>query len=442
MTMPPEPDMDDFEVEEPFGKSLFDLKAEQALLGAMLIDPGAINRIEISEDDFGSARHAQIYSAIRASAVPDFILVQEKLSERNQLGQIGGPAYLMEIINLSPSSLYSEHYADQVKSYAKRRKVVDLASKLASVAYKSNGEEFETKLSALSALFYALNTQAGKDTVHVRELLSKLYDEIEKAHEDPHDIWGMETGFRGWDKILGGHQKQELLMFTGEPSIGKSIFTTDLAFGLAEHGHPGVIYEMEMTDRQMLTRKISGYSGVEANKLKSGRFRDEDWPLLVDSMEKIEGLPIYVSDRSSWTVTGMKSDIMRLQEIAGVEWVVVDYLHYLTDHMDLKEHERLGENARALKILSRELNINMIVINSMTKQGMDDPEARSTGFRGSAQIVFDCDMGIFLKKDKDFKTNNIVNVTFSKYREGDSRRVYRIKMVPGIPSFKEVMELP
>jgi replicative DNA helicase len=417
------------------------MKMEEALLGALLIDPVAIKRVDINADDFYSVRNSMIFSAIKDVKTVDYLTVTDKLEERGQLGEIGGAVYLMGLLNATPTSMHADEYANRIRTYSKRRRTIALANELARLAYSST-EKFDDELSSFSTNFYALSKEKSGASTHIKDALSKLYDTILEASEHPKDIWGMETGYRDWDKILGGHHKQEMILLSGDPGVGKSIFTTDLGFGMAKYGYPGNFYEMEMSGIQILNRKLSGFTGVEANKMKSGRIADGDWPLITNGIGEMESLPIFMSDKPSWRIAGLRADLLRLKEEHDIQWVVIDYLDYISDHQDLKRHDRLGENARSLKQISRELDVNMIVINSMNKDGERNQDPTTADMSGSAQLGFDCDLAVFIKKDKKIKDKNVVNVTFSKYREGDSNRILQLELKPGIPSFRELQRMP
>jgi len=415
------------------------MKMEEALLGALLIDPAAIKKVDINTDDFYSVRNSMIFSAIKDVKTVDYLTVTDKLEERGQLGEVGGAVYLMGLLNATPTSMHAEEYANRIRTYSKRRRTIALANELARLAYSSK-ENFEDELSAFSSNFYALNKEKSGASTHIRDALSSLYDTILKASEHPKDIWGMATNYKDWDKILGGHQKQEMILLSGDPGVGKSIFTTDLGFGMAKNGYPGIFYEMEMRGIQILNRKLSGYTGVEANKMKSGRIADGDWPLITNGIEEMESLPIFMSDKPSWRIAGLRADLMRMKEDHDIQWVVVDYADYIADHQDLKRWDRIGENCRSLKIMSREMDVNMLVINAMTKDGERNLEPITADMAGNAQVGFDCDLAVFMKRDR--KNKNVVNITFSKYREGDSNRILQLELKPGIPSFKEVQRIP
>ena len=424
--------------EEVVDRRLYSESSEAAVLGAMLIDPAACKKVDISEEDFHSIKHRYIYAAIKAVSVVDYLTVSEKLEERCQLADVGGYVYLMKLLNDTPTSMHANAYASQVRQYTKRRKSLELANEIAKLAY--SGKNFDDKFSEMGSKFYVLNKEKSGASAHIKGALSILYDTIMKASEDPKDIWGMKTGFRDWDKILGGHHKQEMILLSGDPGVGKSIFTTDLGFGMAKYGYAGAFYEMEMRDIQILNRKLSGFTGVEANKMKSGRIGEGDWPKIVNGIEEMEALPIYVSDKESWRIAALRADMLRLKEEHDIQWVVVDYLDYIIDHQDLKRHDRLGENARSLKLMCRALDVSMIVINSMNKEGERNPDPTTADQSGNTQLGYDCDLSVFMKKDK--KNKNIVNVTFSKFREGDSNCILQIELKPGIPSFKELQRMP
>lgn len=413
-------------------------KFEESLLGAMIIDPGATKRIDLTPEDFYVVRNAWIYSALKAIKTPDILLLTDYLESHNQLTDIGGQAYLYKLISETPTSLHANYYADEIRKYSKRRRAIALANKMAEIAY--SGDNFEAKFAALGIEFYNLNRQAKGAAVHIKEFLMKLLNRIEEAYGHPQEVWGMETGFSQWDKILGGHHRQEVIIIAGKPGVGKSIWAYQVAEGLAKHGHHGAVYSMEMDALQVLNRQLSGETLIEANRIKSGFIEDDEWTTIITIIERMESLPIFMSDTAYWTTAGIMADVMRLQENGiPIEWVLIDYLYLLGDQ-GKDDNERLSMISKALKLMSRELNVNLIVISSLNKDGEDDPDPKTSALRGPAQVGFDCDMSVFLteaKKTKD-QPNDIVKVTFSKYREGDKNRVIRLARAKGIPTFREV----
>ena len=207
---------------------------------------------------------------------------------------------------------------------------------------------------------------------------------------------------------------------------------------------------MEMQDTQIGRRLISGHAKIQTSALKKGKILESDYPRFLEAIEYLAALPITISDATGWTTTSMRADLARQKSQNGVEWYVVDYLHLLDDALHLSDTERTGRISRGLKGTSQSLNLAGIIINSMTKEGMNSAgiAPSQTGMRGSGQVLHDADLITFLTKYPDNNLpgdmvsakdrENLRVLWFAKGRELESDRKW-ITLVkqPGFPSFGE-----
>jgi replicative DNA helicase len=202
---------------------------------------------------------------------------------------------------------------------------------------------------------------------------------------------------------------------------------------------PGVIYELEMGGLQTLRRTLSAQSGVNTRAMKSGRLADGDWDKITRAYEMLGALPVYFSDSTSWTTASLRSDLVRLKQLYKIEWFVVDYIRLLKDRFDGKEPERIGIISSALHDICKDLDIGLLAIQSMTKEGMK--EGGMTGVYGGSELQHCFDIMAILSKDTKKTLDNceIMNMKFDKFRENDTDTdLVQLIKKQGFPAFGEL----
>jgi replicative DNA helicase len=241
------------------------------------------------------------------------------------------------------------------------------------------------------------------------------------------------------DKITGGLQKGELFILSGEPGLGKSLLAIQIALHMGKKERPGIIYEMEMSDLQMLRRSLSSESNVPVRAMKTGYVNDSQWNEITDAIQRMETLPVYLSDSTSWTTAKLRADLTRMKVMHGIEWFVVDYLRLLKDRFDGKEPERIGYIASLLHEICKDLGLAGLAIQSMTKEGMKGGGGMA-GLYGGSEQEYAADVITIMEKSgkKTLDGKDIINMTFVKNREGDSdKNLMQMIIKPGFPVFVE-----
>jgi replicative DNA helicase len=406
-------------------------EAETALIGSVLINPACFKEIDLSDDDFyfGQSKETwKIYKELTyEKKVIDHLTVLQRATEKGLQSTLN-MSYLLDAQSNTPTSLNFETYADIVKDKAKRREFIRISETMATSAYDEK-QPIDEKIPVI--LNNIINSSRPDKTMeHISIPLSDLYDEIEKNVENPKDIWGMSSGIPGYDKITGGFQKGEVTMITGEPGTGKSLLCVQFCFHMAKEKHGGAIFEMEMKNRQTLLRQLSSESGVEAYKMKSGQLSDDEYPKITYGIEKMESMPVYISDATSWTTSSMRAELIRLKMQYKIEWFLLDYLMLLKDRYGSNENERQNFISIAVKDLCKDLDLAGIVINSVNKQSQAS---------GSKQIQHDFDNNIKMEKKEN---GNIVtyDLIWEKQREGvGNQRFINLSKKDGFPQFAETM---
>ena len=420
-------------------------EAEEALIGSVLLNPEILPGLDIESQDFYDKKHRVIWQVLNELEQIDYVTVSERLKAKKKLAEIGGLDYLTRLINTTATSYHAGEYAKSVRDYARRRGLLKLANEIAKVAYDNDKSidvvtpEFIQKLADTSRIKYGAE--------HIKKFMSELWDDVEKKSTNPQDIWGIPTGFPAFDRVTGGLQEGELMLLSGEPGVGKSIFAMQLAAQMGESA-PGVIYSLEMGSAQVARRLVSGQAKVPTRNLKSGRLQDNDWTNITQAIEKLSDLPIYMSDSIGWTTTSLRADLARLKAQAGVKWFVLDYLYLLNDGQGMDEIARTQMAATGLKRLTKEIGPAGVAIHSMNKSGMGISEApTNASLRGSGQVVYDADLIIYLTKYKQMddimysadEQERMRTLWFGKGRElEDPRKYINLEKTDHFPTFKEV----
>lgn len=435
--------------------------SERALIGAFLIDPEQLEKINFDSRDFYLTRHKWIWDAaqkIKTKGVtPDIVMVEAALEGGNKLSEIGGRAYLLECINGCASSFNAPYYAGVIADRAARRRIVQAASEFASKAY----DESSDLLTAVSRMVETLSKSIATDKGArlISEYLSPLWDEIQARIDDPKDIYGVATGFRDFDKQTSGLQLGEVFKLSGEPGVGKSLFAFQVLINIARRGVPVAIYSPEMSGIALARRGLSSTSALLAKEeyqadhssvfrqvstraMRSGRFDENELDSLVKTFDAMGGLPIYISDTSNLTSLDIRIDLARLKEREGVQVGCIDYEGLLED-----ERGRVTNEIERSKIVSgnvhaifKDLHLAGLVIDDMNKGGINGDNSGKGGLAGSARKLHDADQIAIMKVSKD--DPNVVNMVWEKMREGDPGGIVQLKKKPGYPMFGDMPDRP
>jgi replicative DNA helicase len=247
------------------------------------------------------------------------------------------------------------------------------------------------------------------------------------------------TGIQAFDQAIGGLQKKTTFVLAGEPGIGKFILALQMAMALAEAGRAVAIYEMEMDADALIGRELASRTQIPTAKQRAGRVGDDQWPLLISAIERMACLPVYLSTDTHWTTTALRADLTRLKQQANIELAVVDYLYLLNDRAP-DDNQRTALISRQLHHIAKDLDIAMIVVNSMIKPGVERSAPATASLRGSGQIGYDADLVGFLTQhlpEKGEAQKNVRTLTLTKNREG-GRFFMHLQQCDGLPAFKSI----
>ena len=414
------------------------LEAEEALLGAVLLEPKSYLTIAafLNGEDFFLKRHEYIWNAFsrlqeRNDAI-DYVTLARELQAMSVLDEIGGQAYLTNLVNMTPSAVHAEVYGEMVSRTSTRRKMLIAADTIRQTALDEELPIDKVISEAEQALFNVSNSQIKREFVPIWEAVSDYYDEIEKLLELGAGTVGIPTGFKGLDGLLGGLQKSDLVVFAGRPGMGKTSWILTVAMQAARRGARVAIFTMEMGVEQMVQRLLSMETGIKIGQLRTANINPREQTRLTEAIGRISNLPLFIDDTPSITPIEMRTKCRRLQHEYGLELVMVDYMQLMSAGKAYENNrvQEISYISRALKELARELNVCVLSTAQLSRavEQRQDKRPQLSDLRESGSIEQDADAVMFLYRDEVYNPDttefpNQAEVMLSKHRHGPTGKV-------------------
>jgi replicative DNA helicase len=407
-------------------------EAEEAVVGAVLINPEVYYDVAqfLQADDFYIHRHKWIwecFTSLHEQRIPiDLLTLSEELDRKGQLAEIGGRAYLTALVNQVPTSLNAISYAQIVESHAIRRRMIDAANAIASVAYNEDVHVDTVMDEAEKAVFNVSERRLKHDVLPIRSVLSEYYDRIDDLARRGEDIYGVPTGFIDLDKLLSGLQPSDLLIIAGRPGQGKTGFLLSVAKTAAlTHKKHVAIFSLEMSNEQVAQRLIAQQTGIDSQRLRTGHLEDNEWSLFAQAIEVLSDTRIFLDDTPAITPLQLRTKCRRLHLEHRLDLIIVDYLQLMSG--DTRTENRVQEVSyisRNLKVLARELNVPVLAAAQLSRavEQRADKEPQLSDLRESGSLEQDSDIVMFLYRPEDWENDeskkSLVRLKVSKHRNG------------------------
>ena len=407
-------------------------EAEEAVLGSLLIDPDAVLKVAsfLEAEDFYRERNGWIYRAIldlhERREPADFVTLCDELERNNILQEVGGAAYITQLINNVPSAAYVEHYGHIVERTATLRRLIDAAGQIAGLAYEEAQEVDEVVDRAEQIIFNVAERRVRRDLVAVGHVMHDVVDRIDYLHRHQGQILGVPSGFTQLDRLLGGFQKSDLIILAARPAVGKTSLALNFALNAARKHRKVVAYfSLEMSSEQLVLRLLSTETGIDQQRLRKGEIEDRDWDMIMAAAGELSSTMLYIDDTPALSALELRTKARRLQAEHGLDLIVVDYLQLMRG--DTRSENRVQEISyisRALKGLARELEAPVIALSQLSRaiEARTDHKPMLSDLRESGAIEQDSDIVMFIYREDMVKENsdrkNIADVIIAKHRNG------------------------
>jgi len=411
-----------------------DVEMERSLLGALMLSPNAIYEVAdlVGIDSFYAGVHRTIYDAmlsLHEKGEPiDVATVSSKLKERKVLAEVGGAAYLSELVGSAASPGSGRHYAQIVQNKFVLRSLLDAAAKIGELGFEEDRDIEIVLDEAQAAIFAVSQAPSLRSFTAIKEELTEAWERLEHLQKHENSMRGIPTGFPELDTLLSGLQKSDLVILAARPSMGKTALALDIARQTAtKHGTAVGLFSLEMSSQQLVDRMLAAQAGVNSWRLRTGKIKDDDdFERLQGAIADLSEAPIYIDDKPSSTVLAMRSVARRLKMEKDLGLIIVDYLQLITPtHSRGSDNlvQQVTEISRSLKAMARELEVPVLALSQLSRaveQRRGRP--RLSDLRDSGSIEQDADVVMFIHREDKMNENSdrpgIAEILIEKHRNG------------------------
>ena len=410
-----------------------DNNAERSVIGSMLIDRDAISEVSamLNKEDFYNTQYGIIYDAIvelyNEGKPVDEVILGEKLREKGAPDEISNMGYLGDILANVPTSAFAKSYAEIVKDKSYLRKLIKLSDITVNKAYEGTDAVDVIMEKTESDMFKLMQQRTGSsDFSSIRNVIVDVIGEIEAATQTKGKINGLRTGFTDLDNMLTGLHGGELLLVAARPAMGKTAFVLNIAHHVATREKvPVVMFSLEMSREQLVTRLVAVDSMVEAKNLKTGDISDSDWGKIIQSADDLADVDVFIDDNSSITIAELRTKCRKLKQTEGIGLIIIDYLQLMSSSEKVESRQLfISEVSRSLKALARELNVPVIALSQLNRAVDSRPDHRPVlaDLRESGAIEQDADVVMFIYRDDYYNQESekpgVAEIIVAKQRNG------------------------
>ncbi|MDE6132877.1 MAG: replicative DNA helicase [Oscillospiraceae bacterium] len=415
----------------------YNLEAEQTVLGALLLDPESLSVAMdyIKPDSFYVTKHRDLFSIIirqfSLGVKTDVItVIDEAVRENIFESSSAAKEYLANIMESVPTTKNIESYCKIVEEKYYTRSLITSAREIIEAA--SAGQESAQQLLdfAEQKIYDIRQGKAAEGLTKIDEVVLEAYDDLgRKSGPDKEKYIGAKSGFSDLDRVITGLNKSDLIIVAARPAMGKSVFALNLASNFARRNRDmeTVIFSLEMSKEQNVTRMLSSESFVELDYLMKGNISGDQWTKLAQGAESLSGMNIYLDDTAGITVPQMKAKLRRLKNLG---LVVVDYLQLMNSNRRIDNRvNEISEITRQLKLMAKELNVPVITLSQLSRavESRTDKRPMLSDLRESGSIEQDADIVMFLYRDayynKDTQDPTLAECIVAKNRHGETSTV-------------------
>jgi replicative DNA helicase len=421
------------------------LEAESAVLGGVLLDNTALDRVAeiLSADEFYREAHRKIYRAAldlsQRSEPIDLLTLTEMLKTRGELAEIGGAAYVSELADRALSAANIQYHARIVREKAILRALIATCAEIVSRGYEAREEVHRFVDEAEQSIYQIAEKKTRGSFTRVGDMITETFRQIEVLYERKEMVTGVPTGYVELDRMTAGLQPSDLIIVAGRPSMGKTSFCLNIAEHVAiEKGIGVAVFSLEMSKEQLVLRLLCSQGRVDLSKVRTGYLAQKDFPRLAEAAGRIHDAPIYVDDTPALTVLELRAKARRLKRMkeANLGLIVVDYLQLMrgSGTRDESREQEISQISASLKALAKELKVPVIALSQLNRQveSRNPPKPRMADLRESGAIEQDADVIAFIYRDEVYNPQTrdagIAEILIAKQRNGpvgDVRLAFR-----------------
>lgn len=410
-------------------KPPYDNEAEKSVIGSMLLDNQTIELIidVINTEDFYLEYHKKIFQVIinNYKKTPiDLITIKGILGEE-EIKKVGGITYIADLVDNIPSSANIVYYAEIVKDFALRRRLLESAYEITEMAHGKDDINEIIEKSQKAVL--AINPLSKEDVIKsAREVAKTTFEQIASRHEKG-GLVGLTTGLTDLDENTGGLHDGELIIIAGRPGMGKSALALNIAHHAGIIGKASLIFSIEMPNETLMIRILASMTKIESRQIRKGFLKEGDWPKMVNAVSEVGGMPIFFDDTPLITPLELRIRARKAKKDHDIKLIVLDYLQIMTPSIKGERREReIADISQTLKSIARELKIPVIGVSQLNRAVDSRPDKRPlmSDLRESGAIEQDADVIAFIYRDEVYHKEDenpekgIAEINIAKQRNG------------------------
>ena len=390
-----------------------DDEAEKAVLGAIFIDPAAIAdaSAEVQPDDFYKRANQLVFQAMldlsdREDAI-DPLTLQDELTKKNQLDDIGGIAYVSELAMATPTAAHVTYYAKIVHRKALLRRLISASQKIITTAMQDSDDVTDILDNAESEIMNVSSENNANGFRSIKDIVNSAIDEINNIPEDGNMVTGLPTGFVELDKMTTGFHNDELVIVAARPGVGKTSFALNVAQYVGLHTDKTVaMFSLEMSGEQLVQRMLASEGLINSQHLRTGQLDEDEWPKLVAASGSLATANIYIDDTPGIKMSEIRAQSRRLaKEKGNLGLIVIDYLQLIEGPHSESRQQEVSAISRQLKKLAKELHVPVIALSQLSRsvEQRQDKRPVLSDIRESGSIEQDADIVSFLYRDDYYR---------------------------------------
>ena len=423
-------------------------EAEQAVLGSMLIDGDCVKDVmdQLQAGDFYLRQNREIFETIAHMFVysqpVDGVTVANEMEKSGHYNE-GTRPYLLQLMEVTPTSANVGEYVKIVRDKALARQVAYAASNITAMVQKG-GASAADMLEAAEQKVYAIRRGRSAQTmVPVSQVLQDVMTRLEELSHNETGLAGLSTGFSAVDSKINGLNKSDLLLLAARPGMGKTSMALNVALSAAKNsGKTVAIFSLEMSREQLVTRLIAAEGLVENQRLTTGNLRESDWQRIAEAASNLSRMDILIDDNPLLTAADMNAKCRRLDNLG---LVVIDYLQLMTSaggkgYSGENRQQAVSDISRMLKIMAKELQVPVLCLSQLSRanEKRDNKRPMLSDLRESGAIEQDADIVMFLYRDDyynaDTEKRNVAECIVAKNRHGETGKV-ELRWMPEYTAF-------
>lgn len=407
------------------------LVAERSVLGSILLENMSIDEIGdvLKSEHFYSDVHAIIYTAImkmnESTVKVDAVTLAEELDRRNQLEDIGGIPYILELLEAVPHAAHVKYYAEIVRDKWIQRSLTNVCTEVLRDCYEGSDDTADVLSKAENGIFSILENQEIGQKIAMEDIMMATLDRINARMGKEGSISGLPTGFVDLDRQTNGFQEAELVILAARPSMGKTAFVCNIAEWCAGAGETAtLIFSLEQSKLELAERFLCIRAKLDGHRLRKGQLEPDERHALLEASSELSRIPLFIDDHPGRTVGQISAICRRLKRRNNLGLVIIDYLQLIEpEDKKANREQQIAQITRRLKGIGKECRLPIIALSQLNRgvELREDKRPRLADLRESGAIEQDADIVMFLHRPDAYNPEDrpgLAEIVVAKHRSG------------------------